>query len=142
MEEDIKILEEIIESYKECYVEGYEMCVDVWMSLRDLQAIQNLIVRYKELEEQIQRKDGIIKHLENSKAKYYEDNVCLLRKNGHIDILSDNLHYKYWDDVKNYIPKSKVQDEISYLMQKYDLEEDYINYETVIEILQELLEES
>lgn len=35
--------------------------------------------------------------------------------------------------------KHRIESEISYLKQKYDLEEDYINYETVIEILQELL---
>ena len=50
--EDIEILENIIESYKDCFVEYYPgMVVDCTLNSRDLQAIENLITRNKELED-------------------------------------------------------------------------------------------
>ena len=85
MEEDIKILEEIIECYKECFVEDYEMCVDVGMRLRDLEAIQNIIARYKELEELLEEKTLRIgfeskdNYIPKSKVKEVKHNYELLK---------------------------------------------------------------
>ena len=141
MEEDIKILERVCQCRRFSGVYTDVECI--------FKAIENLIARNKELEEQIQRKEGIIKHLQNSNEKYYEDNVRLLRKNGHIDILSDNLHYKYWDDIKNYIPKSKVKEKIEEYKQEdleiYDTDSEDVRiakYEqrAILEVLQELME--
>ena len=66
MEEDIKRLEEIIEDYKDCFVENYiEMVVDCRLNLRDIQAIENLIARNKELEFKKQVAEDTVKSLEN-----------------------------------------------------------------------------
>lgn len=114
MEEDIKILEEYFNygSYSRT------------MSGSEIQAVQNLIARYKELEKE---------NLEIRDWKYVIDSYEDLDRLKELDVIKIKG--------KEYLAKSKVKDEISYLMQKYDLEEDYINYETVIEILQELIED-
>ena len=50
---DIDILEELVNAYKDCFVENYnEMIVDVGMRYKDIQAISNLIAENKELKEE------------------------------------------------------------------------------------------
>lgn len=52
-EEDIKILKDIIQTYKDCGVEGYpEMVVDFSLSYREIQAIENTL---NELEDRIKK---------------------------------------------------------------------------------------
>ena len=54
---DIDILEELVNAYKDCFVENYnEMIVDVGMRYKDIQAISNLIAENKELKEKYSRK--------------------------------------------------------------------------------------
>lgn len=52
MEEDIKILEEIIETYRSCSVdeEGFDMVVDIGFMKKECKALENLLTRYKEYE--------------------------------------------------------------------------------------------
>ena len=131
MEEDIKILE--------------KMCTENWCigHSRVKQAIENLIARNKELEEENKTIDNAQKELKEElerqinareiSEKYIEDNFMTRTE------VKESLNRLDEIVKRNYIKKSKVKDEISYLMQKYDLEEDYINYEDVIKILQELL---
>ena len=71
MEEDIKILEELIELYKCCGVDDYpSVVVDFAVSLRDIKAIENLIVRNKELESKLNLKDFEETGNHNSKIHY------------------------------------------------------------------------
>lgn len=142
MEEDMEVKEILREEFFRDWLENSSQQQIIEKLIQNDERAKQI----KELEKQIQRKENIIKHLENSNAKYYEDNVCLLRKNGHIDILSDNLHYKYWDDAKNYIPKSKIKEKIkeyedSYMISDITDNDMKENYKLVIIVLQELLEE-
>ena len=113
---NIDILEEFLDNYS--FIEKTAIGsndireFEIKISNIEIKAISTLIAENKELK---------------------EDNEYLKNQ-----IPIDKIFYYSY---KEFIPKSKVKDEISYLRQKYDLEEDYINYETVIEILQELLED-
>ena len=88
MEEDIKILEELIEEYKDCSVKGLDMQVDISFREKQCNAIEHLIKRYKQLEEE-----------NKSKQKAYDDCYC------------EYKHYKQFDS----IPKSKVIEKIKEL---------------------------
>jgi len=136
LDEDIKILVKLQNRTKPI-AEDLETSV---CSIDEQLAIRNLIEAYRKVKEEIQRKESIIKHLENVKAKYYEDNVLLLRKNGHLDILLDNLNCVYIDDGKKYIPKSKIKEKIEEYKQEAD-EETNIEAFSKIDALEELLEE-
>lgn len=72
---------------------------------KDIKTLLNLIEKYK----------GKIEYLQNSNRKYVEDNISLLRNNGKVDVLADNLHYKYIDNANNFIPKQKIKDKMEYL---------------------------
>lgn len=111
-------------------------------------AIQGLLDLYNKEKE----KNKKLIMFKNKMLNFIEDDLCDIYNLGILveryskneinkEVYIDNLQNFLTIIDKFYIPKSKVQDEISYLTQKYDLEEDYINYETVIKILQELLEE-
>lgn len=54
MEEYIKILEEIVETQRSCSVneEDFDMMVDIGFTKKECEALENLIARYKELEEE------------------------------------------------------------------------------------------
>lgn len=83
MEEDLKILEELIEEYKDCSVEGLDMQVDVSFREKQCNAIEHLIKGYKQLKE-----ENIIYGLEG----------CRVRLKMYID--------------ENYIPTSLVKEKI------------------------------
>lgn len=111
-----------------------------------LQDLENLIKRNKELEENIKKYERANDYLLTLNHKYYEDNVILLRKNGKVDILADNIHFKYIDMVENYIPKSKVIEKIeevnnskeNYIFERLTSED---IRRTIVTNLQELLKE-
>lgn len=50
MEEYIKILEEIVETYRSCSVneEGFDMKVDIGFTKKECEALESLLTRYKE----------------------------------------------------------------------------------------------
>ena len=81
MEEDIKILEDYLAGKKLQYGEGY-------IYFKAFKAIENLLTRYKQLEEE-----------NKSKQKAYDDCYC------------EYKHYKQFDS----IPKSKVIEKIKEL---------------------------
>lgn len=111
MEEDIKILEEFAHDLMQDYIYSKDEIPKSDIRLKD--AIQNLIQRFYVVKSEYKREEYRNELLEEEIREYRN----------------------------NFIPKSKINNEINYLKQKYDLEEDYINYEKVVEILQELLEE-
>jgi len=122
MEEDIKILEEIVENYKDYFCENYEIIADMQLRLRDVEAIQNIIARYKELEENLNYR---IRYCYRLEKELYGENAVELTK----------LEDKY------YIPKSKVKEKIK----EWDESIKWANADDryyAIKILKELLEES
>ena len=54
MEEYIKILEEIVETYRSCSVneEGFDMRVDIGFMEKECEALENLLTRYKQLQKE------------------------------------------------------------------------------------------
>ena len=127
LKEDIEIIEEMIEVYRSCSVdeEGFDMRVDIAFMKKECKALENLLTRYKQLEEE-----------NKSKQKAYDDCYC------------EYKHYKQFDS----IPKSKVKDKIEELNQYYK-KEIYPSlyqwcdltitehYDEMIELLQQLLED-
>lgn len=106
--------EEIID--KVMMIDQWKVSGDIYTQ-NELNAIGELLDLYnKEKEKNKKLQDDNIKYknandyLSSLNHKYYEDNVLLLRKNGHIDILKDNIHFKYIDDEKNYISKDKIKE--------------------------------
>ena len=83
---DIDILEELVNAYKDCFVENYnEMIVDVGMRYKDIQAISNLIAENKELKE----------------------------KNNELEVINKIQEYRISViDERELISKSKVKEEI------------------------------
>ena len=121
-DEDIKILETQIQACKECKFATCEQCEISWT---EVQALQNLIARYKELEEDI-------KYVSEEKWKADETVIFLTER------LENAL--------KDRIPKSKVQEKIEELKKEKKAPitiqwemEDMI--EAKIQVLQELLED-
>lgn len=95
MEEDIKILENVIVEYS-TQVEDYKYyTVPVRLDERDIQAIENLIKRNKELEE---------------KDKYYNKLIKLAQT-----ITDESLKEALEEFEKDYIPKSKIKEKIEEL---------------------------
>ena len=129
MEEDIKILEEIIESYKESYVEEHEeMNVDVTMNFREFKALQNLIARYKELEEELIKDKNKIDFLVGNK---------LAEVHNHAKEVEINMNAIY-------IPKSKVKEKIEklkILAEKSNSEEELYIRKNQIYLLENLLQD-
>lgn len=121
MKEDLKILEELIEGYKDCSVEGLDMQVDVSFREKQCNAIEHLIKEYKQLEKE-----------NKSKQKAYDDCYC------------EYKHYKQFDS----IPKSRVEEKIEELKGTEELLSDEQGYWggsdllAKIEVLQDLLERS
>ena len=125
MEEDIKILEEFLDlartrDYKGNLTGSFDE-FELEVEEKEYKAIENLITRYKQLEEE-----------NKSKQKAYDDCYC------------EYKHYKQFDS----IPKSKVKEKIEELNKeelKYDNDLRIYTlrntFEFQKEVLQELLED-
>lgn len=117
MKKDIEILERIINRCRECKFAACETCEIVW---NEVKALENLIKRYKELEE--------------NKEKLKEDNEAMFREQAYLE-----------EKIRNSILKSKIEEKIKDLESKKDIK-DNTTYtfkeleEVVIQVLQELLE--
>ena len=114
-DEDIKILEEYLDKQDRKFVSKHRLMI--------LQAVENLIARYKELEEE-NRKLTARKYMLNAETGELKE------------IPIDN----------NYIPKSKVKDKIEEIQKECFLYKNETNCEECfercsVEGLQELLEE-
>ena len=80
MEEYIKILEEIVETYRNCSVneQGFDMMVAIGFTKKECEALENLLTRYKQLEEKNKKfYEGEIftakqlKNIEQNQKKYF-----------------------------------------------------------------------
>ena len=124
---DIDILEELVNAYKDCFVENYnEMIVDVGMRYKDIQAISNLIAENKELKEE---NEGLKTKLDTLIEKYKE-----LKEEKETDYTSVYLKGVY-DERDKW--QKKIKEMIEELKETADEDnmEDFVR----IEILQYLL---
>lgn len=123
MEEDIKILEEFLDlartrDYKGNLTGSFDE-FELEVEEKEYKAIENLLTRYKQLEEE-----------NKSKQKAYDDCYC------------EYKHYKQFDS----IPKSKVKDKIEELNKAYEDSKDengeseYYYPDYTIRVLEGLLE--
>lgn len=119
MGEYIKILEEIVEIYRSCSVneEGFDM-------KKECEALENLIARYKQLEEE----NTQLKTITQEYNSYLQDSNCDTKI-----IIADSEYFANGFFKENFIPKSKVIEKIK------ELEDG--TYDAKI-ILQQLLEEN
>ena len=125
MKEYIKILEEIVETYRICSVneEGFDMRVDIGFTKKEYKAIENLLTRYKQLEEE----NTQLKTITQEYNSYLQDSNCETKI-----IIADSEYFVNGFFKENFIPKSKVKEKIEELKNG--------TYDAKI-ILQELLRE-
>lgn len=141
MEEDIKVLEEFIEK-------NIKSSLRTELNANELQAIENLIKRNKELEEKniklqkrnnrqfklFGKRDKEIENLKNANKTLYE--LC-----------QGKAMQEFINNECDYIPKSKVREKIEELEKDYEEYKDSQEWEIfdetkyAYELLQELLEE-
>lgn len=116
MEEDIKMIEDVLK----------DKDTKFWIGTQGIQAIENLIARYKELKE------------ENKRLKIELE----IKKYCKVNELTEDLIY-YKNLAKEYqgssIPKLKVQEKIEEL-EAMSISKD-INYDDIKRLFQELLED-
>lgn len=118
MEEELKRIECLIERCNQCKLNACITCDICWS---EVQAIENLLARNKELEEEV---DSLVKQYEYQGA------------------LMVNEYFSKKQVFKHFIPISVIQNKIDWykayegtvMYKKY-------NYEEIIQVLQKLLEE-
>lgn len=135
MEEEIKRIEHLIERCNQCKLNACITCDICWS---EVQALENLLTRYKEIEADNKR----------LKDKETEKFLKILDDTSKATLVQETI--KLRTQVKDSIPKSKVKEKIEEL--ERDLERDRICIDFVIEhtkdielkakieVLQELLE--
>ena len=144
MEEDIKILEKLLERFHEpCY--GHICPTELY--IEEVEAIENLINRNKELEE-LDKTNTIMLNAEIERNKELEElargfekirDLKVPANTDFIIVMKENyLPYILTD----YIPKSKVREKIEYYKNK-GIKDDYNKcfYDIYANTLQELLQE-
>lgn len=150
MEENIKILEEIVETYRSCSVneEGFDMKVDIGFMKKECEALENLIAGYKQLEEENKKfYEGEIftakqlKNIEQNQKKYFINKQVVIEK---IEELDKRIDFLNTELTNCYIEREKLGTETD-----IDNNETYIFYmeeeknfrKKQEEVLQELLRE-
>lgn len=157
MEEDIKILEEMMKEVKEEAISYDKYCYEV--EVKQVRAIENLVKAYKELEERnsilnesnilkINKLNELEKNNERLEAKVKRYEKYLENKDKRLE---EALEYEFQERERDYIPKSKVKEKIEELEhEKFKRTQLGIfqlkNYENQkllgqIQVLRELLEE-
>ena len=108
MKEYIKILEEIVETYRSCSVneEGFDMKVDIGFTKKECEALENLIAGYKQLEEE----NTQLKTITQEYNSYLQDSNCDTKI-----IIADSEYFANGFFKENFIPKSKVKEKIEEL---------------------------
>jgi uncharacterized protein YdcH (DUF465 family) len=143
MEEDIKRIESIIQTLSD-HIEFEDYDEDVLKEAsEDKEALENLLKRYKELEENYNKLfDGYNKRVEEI-TELEEENKTLT------DEYMIQKHLINADFLKDYIPISVIQNKIDELLEKENSVEDGIkglgqilDCRTQVQVLQELLQES
>ena len=124
MEEDTKILEELINEYKDYFCGNYNIINDMGLKLAHIEAIENLIKRNKELQEALKDEIQCFNKMKDIAETLRKENV---------EYIIQNRQYEL-----NYIPKSKVREKIEEL--EKGNKNTFIRGEKIL-VLQELLQE-
>lgn len=117
MEDDIKILENMIEEYENCSVPEIDMQVNITFRERQADAIQNILSNYrrqKEMNEEHQKINGKlrerVKELEEEKAMLKK--ASNIAKEVNIEDVTDVINESCKEFMSNYIPKQVIIDKI------------------------------
>lgn len=140
---DIIILKDIVNEYKDYFCGNYNIINDMGLKLAHIEAIENLIKGYKDLEEKniklqkrnnrqfklLRKRDKEIENLRNTNKTLYE--LC-----------QGKAMQEFINNECDYIPKSKVRKKIEQIKMNanYDWLYKY-DYQDVTKILEELLQE-
>lgn len=115
MEDDIKILENMIEEYENCSVPEIDMQVNITFRERQADAIQNILSNYrrqKEMNEEHQKINGKlrerVKELEEEKAMLKK--ASNIAKEVNIEDATEVMNKSYEEFMNDYIPKQAVKD--------------------------------
>lgn len=84
MEEDIKVLESIIEEYKDCSVPGLNMLVDIEFREKQCNALEHIISDYKKLQEEFKDVDHECSRLEQKELRLEKENQKLKQDISHM----------------------------------------------------------
>lgn len=115
MEEEIKVLEELVQNIKRVNEHTLDCEIKQWC--KEKEAIENLIKGYRGLKAKVKRYE---KYLENKDKKFEEA-----------------LEYEYRERETDYIPKSKIKEKIEYWKQEH-----YVaGQHNMVTLLQELMED-
>lgn len=149
MEDDIKILENMIEEYENCSVPEIDMQVNITFRERQADAIQNILSNYrrqKEMNEEHQKINGELRE----KVKELEEEKAMLKKASNIakevniEDVTDVINESCKEFMSNYIPKQAVIDKIKEYDKKMEEDAGHPNWvvtdRIVMNVLQELLE--
>lgn len=146
MEEDIKILEDFIKYFEaEAISTKYRRNISITVGEDDIQAIENLIKGYRELEKEIDlNKDRIV--YKNKEIKRQENEICILQN----EVFFYKKELGDYETLlkKDYILKSKIKEKIEEL-DNASVKEEYVFYKlssedirrTIKTVLQELMED-
>ena len=135
MEEDIKILEELISEYKNNVWNEYPYKFNKEI----IYTLENLLTRYKQLEEENKELKHITQNYNVYQQKSDNPNTTI--------IIADEKWFINGYFKENFIPKSKVKEKIEELKEKTAMQGLFIDSETIcrvdakIQVLQELLRE-
>ena len=120
MEDDIKILENMIEEYENCSVPEIDMQVNITFRERQADAIQNILSNYrrqKEMKEEHQKINGKlrerVKELEEEKAMLKK--ASNIAKEVNIEDITEIMNKSYEEFMSDYISKQVVIDKMEEL---------------------------
>lgn len=120
MEDDIKILENMIEEYENCSVPEIDMQVNITFRERQADAIQNILANYrrqKEMNEEHQKINGKlrerVKELEEEKAMLKK--ASNIAKEVNIEDITEIMNKSYEEFMSDYISKQVVIDKMEEL---------------------------
>lgn len=120
MEDDIKILENMIEEYENCSVPEIDMQVNITFRERQADAIQNILSNYrrqKEMNEEHQKINGKlrerVKELEEEKAMLKK--ASNIAKEVNIEDITEIMNKSYEEFMSDYISKQVVIDKMEEL---------------------------
>ncbi len=151
IEEDIKILEGMIEEYKNCSVPGLDMRVDVEFREKQCDALEHILSDYKKLQEEFNEVDHECDRLE--KIDFEKDMKIkeLQKENEELEEINNELEAVKDEAIRRYnfesIPVSLVEEKIEWLEvnildNEYASDNDKDIAEYQVQALQELIKES
>lgn len=121
MEEDIKILEEMIEEYKNCSVPGLNMRVDIGFREKQCNALEHIISDYKKLQEEFRQVDHECSRLENKEVRLEKEIAKLKELMKYKIFYTKELEKDLFENASNYVvSKETIKDKLEQLKVECD----------------------